>query len=605
MDRTFRTAGVVRIMCLTLACVGAWATPTRCADGQSMVGATPAVGQPATPLRSPDAPVPAATAVPASYCPDIYPPPPQTPEATETPHGTLSILPATRWQPVNGEVSFRLSGMEKPPQNVTVFFAWQKDPRIKLPMTGAKPTPLVDFCHQSLRVRLMPRAAADDDGTYNYVARVPKIGNDPVGFPWISGWRRFDWGSTLPLADMFVHGTVTPDGKPVAFVLTDTLGISTTWFALAVAAVLATAAWVLLALWASWRSIPGGWLLAVISTSNGVASLSQFQICLWTCVIGAGVIYVMVLTGNLIDIPMTTLGLLGISGFALVGSKLQAGADGSPQRVQPPGAVTSLNAVGPATADTIVLAWTQPPEKDAAFTCTIRYRPTGSTLWQTAATTIAGPPYAVTGLLPNTSYDFELVAVNDGGQGGAATMLGTSTANPPAANVNPNAAPPPAQVTNLHWGDITSSSVGLVWDPILPSPDEYKVQWRRAGRLTWARRGGIDAASATVRALDGNTAYEFQVFAVKGGVAGVPSAPKIVSTKTRKPVWSDLVVSNERGAAEVDLARLQMLVFTTIAAAFTAVMLINTGQIPEIPVGELALVGVSNGVYLASKAAKR
>jgi hypothetical protein len=36
---------------------------------------------------------------------------------------------------------------------------------------------------------------------------------------------------------------------------------------------------------------------------------------------------------------------------------------------------------------------------------------------------------------------------------------------------------------------------------------------------------------------------------------------------------------------------------------FTGLTLINTGTIPEIPTGELALVGVSNGVYLAAKAA--
>ena len=58
-------------------------------------------------------------------------------------------------------------------------------------------------------------------------------------------------------------------------------------------------------------------------------------------------------------------------------------------------------------------------------------------------------------------------------------------------------------------------------------------------------------------------------------------------------------------ATEVDLARLQMLVFTTIAAVFTALTLINTGAIPDIPVGELALVGVSNGVYLSSKVATK
>ena len=261
-------------------------------------------------------------------CPDVYPPPAQTPEGTETPHGTLSILPATRWQPVNGEVFFRLSGMEKPPENVTVFFAWQKTPRIRLPVAGAKPVPDGDFCRQSLRVRLMPRTISDDDTTFTYVARVPKLSDDAAGFPHLSGWQRVDWGGTLPLADMFVHGTVTTDKVSVNFVLTDTIGISTTWFALATSAALCAIAWGILNLWAKWRHVPGGILLAVISTPSGVASLSQFQICLWTFVIGAGVVYVMVLTGSLIDIPIATLGLLGISGFALVGSKLQANADG-------------------------------------------------------------------------------------------------------------------------------------------------------------------------------------------------------------------------------------------------------------------------------------
>lgn len=56
---------------------------------------------------------------------------------------------------------------------------------------------------------------------------------------------------------------------------------------------------------------------------------------------------------------------------------------------------------------------------------------------------------------------------------------------------------------------------------------------------------------------------------------------------------------------QIDLARLQMLAFTSIAALFTGLTLFNTGTIPDIPVGELALVGVSNGVYLAFKAAGR
>jgi len=54
-------------------------------------------------------------------------------------------------------------------------------------------------------------------------------------------------------------------------------------------------------------------LLAVISSSNGVASLSQFQIMLWTLVVGGSAIYVMALSGNLLSISSGTLVLLGIA----------------------------------------------------------------------------------------------------------------------------------------------------------------------------------------------------------------------------------------------------------------------------------------------------
>jgi hypothetical protein len=100
--------------------------------------------------------------------------------------------------------------------------------------------------------------------------------------------------------------------------------------------------------------------------------------------------------------------------------------------------------------------------------------------------------------------------------------------------------------------------------------------------------------------LDSGTSYDFQVFAVIAGIAGSPSSLAGATTQERTPQWSDLITDK---AAEVDLARLQMLAFTTVAAVLTGLTLINTGTIPEIPTGELALVGVSNGVYLAAKAA--
>lgn len=63
------------------------------------------------------------------------------------------------------------------------------------------------------------------------------------------------------------------------------------------------------------------------------------------------------------------------------------------------------------------------------------------------------------------------------------------------------------------------------------------------------------------------------------------------------PSWSNLISSGGR----VDLARLQMLVFTILTAAYVGITAFVTFQFPEIPEGLLWLMGISNGVYLGGK----
>jgi hypothetical protein len=126
------------------------------------------------------------------------------------------------------------------------------------------------------------------------------------------------------------------------------------------------------------------------------------------------------------------------------------------------------------------------------------------------------------------------------------------------------------------------------------------VQYRPTGSLAWATYSASANTPTLVAGLKPGTNFTFQIFGVTGGVAGTPSTLVSATTPPRIPQWRDLVRSSD--GSEVDLARLQMLIFTSIAAVFTGLTLFNTGTIPDIPVGELALVGVSNGVYLASKA---
>jgi len=54
--------------------------------------------------------------------------------------------------------------------------------------------------------------------------------------------------------------------------------------------------------------------------------------------------------------------------------------------------------------------------------------------------------------------------------------------------------------------------------------------------------------------------------------------------------------------AKASLSRLQFLVFTFVIAGLFLLLSIETGGFVEIPNGVLALMGISGGTYLASKA---
>ena len=504
--------------------------------------------------------------------------PGQNPLPAADAHAALQILPSTRWQPYGGDVQFELTGVGAPLSQISVSFAW--------PSTSAAKPPV---CLASPRVRLLPMLENDDAGTYRYAARLPALDNDT----WISGWGHWNWPSTVPLADMYVDGLGASGATQVVFI--SAVGISTPWMDFVGALALAIFVWAALACWARKRKIPGGPFLAIISTPNGVASLSQFQILIWTYVIGIGVVYVMMISGNLIDIPASTLSLLGITGFALVGSKLRANADGTPKRQSAPGAVTALDVLGNPGQDMVVLTWTAPAGADQPLSYTIQYRNANFGMWISAAHGIAAPPFAVTGLMPNTNYDFQVFAVNAGGTGPASVPKSAWT-----AIASPVAGPAPLQVTGVHAEAQEDGTVKLSWANPAPLPDSFIIQYRPVGELAWSTHKSNASPPTFVDGLRRGTSYQFQVYANSGGRLSSPSDLAEAATTSRQPQWSDLIMSGDDNA-EVDLSRLQMLIFTTITAVFTAITLINTGVIPDLPVGELALVGISNGVYLASK----
>ncbi len=414
-----------------------------------------------------------------------------------------------------------------------------------------------------------------------------------------------------PLADFRVLVPAAIDKAPAVLDEIIPFSITSYWIS-AVAAVAGTLAfWVVMRILARKRKIPGGFILGVIANQNGYASLSQLQIMLWTIVIGAASIYIVVLTGRLLDIPTPTLALLGIAGAASVAASVpKADGDGQAAPTAPraapapiaPGAVTDLRIAGGQGNTSVVLSWGPPDGGGTPTTYAVQQRtaPLGLALGAWADATNGNPvreaPFQIINLTPNTRYQFRVTASNAGVAGpptetDTVTTLGAAGAAAPA---QPQAMRPGA-------GAPGSDRATIEWNPLVPAPDAYVIRVRLAGTTIWTVAGvcGPNATSLVVDDLVADADHEFQVAAVADGQIGPASAIATARTEIRTPQIMDLVVWD--GSHEIDVTRLQMLFFTLVAAMFVSIKVVALNEVPEIPQGLLLLMGLSNGVYLSSK----
>lgn len=245
--------------------------------------------------------------------------------ATTAGSGILTASDRKNWQPSGGELVFSVKttrGTGIPPDAlVKVCFRWILD-------RGDNPGPFVE----SGPTRIIER----NPDSLKVSAMVPHLGHQPPRF------RERDLNQSnqvrqgryaipyiaVPLADVRVL-VFDNSGFPIVDVPTS-IGITSYWFALtAVAVTLGLAFSVLMLAWRNRLSMNrhAGPLLCIITNSRGDASLSQFQIMLWTFVVAASTVYVFALSGELIEITNGTLILLGISGASGVASKIKTEKD--------------------------------------------------------------------------------------------------------------------------------------------------------------------------------------------------------------------------------------------------------------------------------------
>ncbi len=252
---------------------------------------------------------------------------PQRPEAGIGNASTMIVALAsdTLWRPRGSEVRFTVnnSGQTAVVQQVRVCFGW----------SSAAAQAEGDAFH-ALQASPIVRSVASSDGVPTYGAVMPALVD--TAQPW---WNRFRGPNkllysalfTVPLADMVVEVTPAGAGAGASTIVVLPVGVTSVRYASVLVLLFAVLFCVGTSVLTRTRGIPGrDFLLRLISTRDGYASLSQFQIMLWTVVIGLCAVYVMTLSGSLIPITAGTLVLLGIAAGAALLARVPTSAATTP-----------------------------------------------------------------------------------------------------------------------------------------------------------------------------------------------------------------------------------------------------------------------------------
>ncbi len=151
---------------------------------------------------------------------------------------------------------------------------------------------------------------------------------------------------------------------------------------------------------------------------------------------------------GIVGTSYTVTGLAAATGYDFQVFAVNAAGNGAASAVATasttvaaPGMPTGL-AAGTATATTMPLSWTAPASGGAVASYSVRWSPAGANTWTTVAS-ITGTSTTISGLTASTSYDFEVQAVNAGGNSAwtaAVTAVTTSGGNYSLSNINHNPA---------------------------------------------------------------------------------------------------------------------------------------------------------------------
>jgi hypothetical protein len=238
------------------------------------------------------------------------------------------------WEPPGGEITFTVRSFVQIPSDalILVCFRWKRIGEKQDRFITARPVHL-DLTDGGRLLKVT-------------VLVPPNLRNPPSRF---SGDGEYAGLYLVPLAEVRILalGKGSGDGNPaVAADVTHVIGVTNPFWAMLLALLTALAAFAVLSIVCHRRLRRFGYgdldpLLRIIATQDGYASLSQLQLMLWTFVVATSAVYVMVLSGELIEVTTGTLVLLGISGTVTVGAKLHDSAQAAKVAAADPPAAPS------------------------------------------------------------------------------------------------------------------------------------------------------------------------------------------------------------------------------------------------------------------------
>jgi hypothetical protein len=249
---------------------------------------------------------------------------------------SITINPATRWQPRGGEVLVSISADASLFRSFTVraCFGWST---AEAENYFSSPN-LRDTFKNTAFVQVRPNQRSE---VLDIGVTVPNLRLAPSSI--FDRWgtaTRFTGMGVIPVADMRLIGY---NDSGMVFDVVRPVGITSVSFSVLLSLSILTVALAVLYRFAVGMPQPAAardglrgiikrifsfrWMLSLIRNADGRASLSAFQVLLWTVVVALSAVYVMTLSGNLIDVTPGALTLLGIAGAASLIASAQKPSD--------------------------------------------------------------------------------------------------------------------------------------------------------------------------------------------------------------------------------------------------------------------------------------